>query len=113
MWVFQRINYEQLPKKFRPRLRRLIKYVYSVRQQPVPVATTVDICYTDSKPGYSWANIIELDDGWNLVGSLLTHFDTTVVLREICRATRSAMHRSTRCLAECRLQAEQECKCIL
>ncbi len=59
------------------------------------MAITVDICYTDSKPGYSWANIIELDDGWTLVGLLPTRFDTTEVLREFRRATRSAVHRST------------------
>lgn len=95
MWEFQRVNFEELPKKFRPGLRRLINYVYSVRQKKVPMATTVDICYSDSKPGYSWANIIELDDGWNLVGLLPTRLDTTKVLREVCRATRSAVHRST------------------
>ena len=82
-------------KSFVRGLRRLINYVYTVRQKTVPIATTVDICYTDSKPGYSWANIIELDDGWTLVGFGPIRFDTTKVLREVCRATRFAVDRST------------------
>ncbi|KAL0030386.1 hypothetical protein WJX79_000556 [Trebouxia sp. C0005] len=54
MWHFQRVYYEELPK--------------------------MHICYTDAKPGYSWANIIELDDGWALRFSVNVN-DHTIKLK--------------------------------
>lgn len=74
------MNMEKLPKHLQRDLRRLILYVYRAHRQTPPPGTTIQIGYTDSRPECSWANIIELYQGWTLRYSVNT-VDRTIKVK--------------------------------
>ncbi len=70
-WTWQHRRHEELPKHLQLGLQRLVHHVYLARHEDLPPCT-VSIGYTDSRPGCSWVNIIELEDGWNMVSHRLS-----------------------------------------